>query len=295
MLLSTSTGRLTKHIGPEKTIRTLAAAGYDAADCTLCDLVHPESPLHTDYAETFLREMKNTAEECGIVFNQSHAPFNFGEEDDEDRMQNWILPTIRRSMWMASRLGVPNIIVHPIRNAWYKTNREALWEKNLKFFRTLQPACEEYGIRIAIENLYQFDPVRKCYHPANSNTPEEFNGFLDELNSPWFVGCLDIGHAALAGYEPQDMIRAIGNRNLKCLHVHDVDYLSDTHTLPYMSKLNWEEITLALGEIDYQGDWTFEADNFFRCYDEEYLAFAVKFMHDTGRHLIRKVEAARKK
>ena len=55
----------------------------------------------------------------------------------------------------------------------------------------------------------------------------------------------------------------------------------------------WDKITTALGEIDYQGDFTYEADNFLVRFDKEALPYAVRFMADLGRTLIAKVDAAR--
>ena len=44
---------------------------------------------------------------------------------------------------------------------------------------------------------------------------------------------------------------------------------------------------------DYQGDFTYEADNFLVRFDKEALPYAVRFMADLGRTLIVKVDAAR--
>ena len=60
-------------------------------------------------------------------------------------------------------------------------------------------------------------------------------------------------------------------------------------------KMNWNAITKALGEIDYQGDFTFEADAFLERFDEDTLPVAVGFMAQIGRQLIEKIERARVK
>ena len=84
------------------------------------------------------------------------------------------------------------------------------------------------------------------------------NRLLDELDSDGFVMCLDIGHVAITGTEPEDYIRGMSNKRLKALHVHDTDYLGDTHTIPYLGKHNWNEICKALGEIGYDGAFTYK-------------------------------------
>ena len=34
-----------------------------------------------------------------------------------------------------------------------------------------------------------------------------FRALLEELDSPWIVGCLDLGHCALVGFDPAECIR----------------------------------------------------------------------------------------
>ena len=90
----------------------------------------------------------------------------------------------------------------------------------------------------------------------------------------------------MGDYEVQT-IRKLGAKRLKCLHVHDTDYRSDLHTLPWCGRLPWQEIMAALGEIGYTGDLTFEADNFIAHTPKTLIPSALRYMHDVGRELIR--------
>ena len=83
-----------------------------------------------------------------------------------------------------------------------------------------------------------------------------------------------------------EFIRALGNKRLKCLHVHDVDGTNDSHTLPYFGVVQWEKVMKALAEIGYTGDLTFEADEFLRNVPTELYSDAEAFMAKTGRQLI---------
>ena len=58
--------------------------------------------------------------------------------------------------------------------------------------------------------------------------------------------------------------------------------------------MDWNKITTALGEIDYKGDFTYEADNFLVRFDRSSIQAATTFMAALGRTLIAKIEAARK-
>ena len=111
------------------------------------------------------------------------------------------------------------------------------------------------------------------------------------LDSPWFVVCVDVGHAGLTGIEPQSLIRGLDNKTLKALHIHDNDYLDDSHNVPYAGKLNWDEIMKALKDIDYKGDFTLEVVAYLKKMDDAFIEEALAYCAKTGRHLMGKMEA----
>ena len=121
--------------------------------------------------------------------------------------------------------------------------------------------------------------------------PEEFCALVDEVGSPWIGACLDIGHTALVGQDPANMIRRMG-KTITCLHVHDVDYLRDKHTMPFTQSLDWESIAKALGEIGYRGDFTFEPGTTLAKLPQPLWPDGLRMMERVGRYLIEKVEAA---
>jgi sugar phosphate isomerase/epimerase len=81
------------------------------------------------------------------------------------------------------------------------------------------------------------------------------------------------------------------------LHIHDNDYKGDQHQLPYMGRIDWNKVTEALGEIDYDGDFTYEIGTFNRLnrVGEELAPVELKYMADIGKYLVSKIEANRKK
>jgi len=86
----------------------------------------------------------------------------------------------------------------------------------------------------------------------------------------------------------------LGSDRLACLHVHDVDGIDDSHTLPYFGIVRWQQVMEALAEIDYKGDLTFEACGFFRDKPVELYPQYLKMMERTGRHLINIFDNAKK-
>ena len=157
---------------------------------------------------------------------------------------------------------------------------------NIEFYRSLIPYAEKFNIRIAAENMWQYE-VDHIDHSTCSK-PEEFCAYIDEVGSEWIVACLDVGHTAVVNVDPSVMIRTLGQKRLQALHVHDTDFVNDLHTLPFMSKMDFSAITNALADIGYQGDITLEADHFLHGIPEDLLPAAVKFMCRTARYLAAK-------
>ena len=292
MKLSTQTDIIAARLGDEAAVRILAAAGYDCIDWSFFPMRNTEGPWCQDDWREHALTMRALQDELGITANQAHAPFPtlLDEEPYDSTVWNWII----RSMEVSSILGVRNIVVHPIHHIPYAKNKKLLWDMNVELYRKLIPYCEKFNIHVCAENMWQYDNDRGCIIDSVCSTPEEFCALLDEVNSPWIVGCLDIGHCALVGQDPAEFIRAMGPDRLKALHVHDVDYKQDNHTMPFMQKLDWESVFAALGEIGYTGDLTFEADNFLRPFPTELLPDAAALMVKTGRYLISRAEANRK-
>ncbi|MBQ8207509.1 MAG: sugar phosphate isomerase/epimerase [Clostridia bacterium] len=286
MILSQPTNQLVNKFGHVEAIRMIAQAGFDAYDMSLFEMFGKDSRFNGDNYREYARSLREKADSFGIVCNQAHAPFGSSSGDPEDDELKFGI--IVRSMEIAAILGAKIIVVHPCQHFTYadEGTPEILRRINLDFYKRLIPYCEKFGIKVACENMWQWsDRYGKIVHSTCSR-PEEFVEYIDMIGSEWIVACLDIGHAALLDVSLEKMIRMLGAERLQCLHVHDVDGHSDLHTLPYMAKIDWESVMKTLGEIGYKGDLTFEAGNFHAKFPNALQPAALRFMCETGRHLI---------
>ncbi|MBP3382263.1 MAG: sugar phosphate isomerase/epimerase [Clostridia bacterium] len=290
MLLSTQNEDLLKMFGFEKAVTILKNAGYDAYDMSLFQMFTEADtcPLNKPDYRRRAQEMRAFADAIGLPCNQAHAPFASSQGDEKDE---WRFETIVRSMEIASILGAKCIVVHPVQHLPYMQEKQTLWDMNIAFYKRLIPYCEQFGIKVALENMWQYN--HKTQHIADSvcSRPEEFLRYLETLHSPWLVACLDIGHAALTDEDIPTFIRTLGKKHLQALHVHDVDFKNDNHTLPYTMNIEWAAVLDALAEIGYEGDLTFEADVFIRKLPAPLVETGVKFMADVGRYMVDTVQA----
>ncbi len=284
MLHSTQTLIPEKRFGIKRTVEIIMDAGFPAIDITM----HTPATffLGDDYRE-IARELRGMTEARGVIFNQAHAPFGGGYDNYTDNL----VPTFPRVFEFASLCGIKNVIVHPLQRGRYYGHAEELFEMNMEFYSGLAPIAKNNGVKIAIENMWQRNANSKHICDDVCADPVELARYYDTLNDPdAFTVCLDIGHVALCGREPEDAIRTLGSR-IGALHVHDVDYVDDLHTLPGIGKVNWREVCRALADVDYNGEITLEADYFMRNMDDELIPMAERMLEASARHLAAQVEA----
>ena len=292
MLVSSPIELLDERIGEREAIKLFKDAGFEAFDMSLFRMIKKDNDYYTDedYIER-ATELRKYIDEIGIVCNQSHAPFpsSFGDDRDE-----WVFNQIVKSMEIASILGAKCIVVHPKQHLNYAEHAKELFDMNVEFYKSLIPYAERFGIKIATENMWQTNNGSRVPSDSVCSRAWEFCKLIDAVNSPYLVGCLDIGHAALMNADIPKFIKALGPERLQALHVHDVDLVHDNHTLPYLHKINFASVTETLGEIGYKGDITFEANSIFRNYPPELYLSVARLMKDTGDYLAKSAENFKK-
>ena len=288
MLVSAPIELLDERVGEKEAIKLFKDAGFEAFDMSLFRMIKKDNDYYTD--EDYINratELRKYIDEIGIVCNQSHAPFpsSFGDDRDE-----WIFGQILKSMEIASILGAKCIVVHPKQHLNYAEYARELFDMNVEFYKSLIPHAQKFGIKIATENMWQTNNGSRVPSDSVCSRAWEFCKLIDAVDSPYLVGCLDIGHAALMNADIPKFIRDLGAQRLQALHVHDVDLVHDNHTLPFLHKINFAAVTKALGETGYRGDITFEANSIFRNYPPELYLSVARLMKDTGDYLLRLVE-----
>lgn len=275
--------------GSFNAIKMIADAGFDAIDYEMADAFKKKSFQSDDEREKYLKELLEEAKRNNIYFNQAHAITYIPAEDPEE--SHFLLKEINKKVIKAaSIMDIKTLVVHPVSFGGYIGNEEYVFERNMEYFKELLPYAEKYGVKLACENMWCTDKRKKVSIGSTCSNPYEHAYYVDAMGSEMFVACLDVGHSSLAGREAQDCIRVLGDR-LQALHIHDNDYLDDMHTLPGLSEMNWDEITKALADIDYKGDFTMETDHFFDSLDVlEEAVTGMKLAELIGRKMIGKIE-----
>ena len=251
MRLSMETYGLRRRFGDYEAARLIREAGFDCVDYSCYYWKEQTQALEDGYRE-YARSLRAHLDGLGLVCNQSHAPFDtkYGQPFDPscDTFRN-----VTRAIEVASILGAEQIVVHSIAMPSELTeDTEATHAYAMEYYRALLPFAEEFGIRIAVENLFVRHKERFVYS-GRLNRPDTLSRVVRELDSPWATACLDMGHAAMVGYEPENFVRGMDKGLLGAVHFQDGDYIEDRHTLPYLGQYHWAEIMKALTETGYRG------------------------------------------
>ncbi|QTQ14277.1 sugar phosphate isomerase/epimerase [Treponema parvum] len=289
MKLSTENGELRVRLGDRKTIEMLSKVGFDAIDYGFSPwLERGEMIWNTDRYAEYAKEVNMIAKDNGIYFNQAHGPFVFDTSLFPDYSKQ-VIPLFKRCFEVCALLNIPHMVVHPIHHLPYKGNEDLLWKINNDFYRMLLPFSKETGVKIALENMYQYDGKRGVLTTDVFAVPEKYAEFYDQLNDPHFICLVDTGHCGIVGETTERMLRVMGKR-IKALHLNDNLFRTDDHIIPGHGLMNLDQVMRTLAEIDYEGDVTFEVLNIYRAYDDSFLETSARYLHDVGRYIIAKIE-----
>ncbi len=281
MRISTEIGSIAKYTGEEQAVRLVAAAGFDCYDFsmlkmaeynyTVRDVIENGHPLHGPAYLKFAKHIRHVAQECGITCNQSHAPFPVACPAVRDML--------KRAIECTAVAGGSCCVIHP--------NNNLSAERNAEMYLELLPFARECGVKIACENMWCWDSAADTASFAACCDPDDFLAHLRAVNDPFFVACLDLGHAEMRGLgtSAPEMIRALGP-HLQALHMHDNDRWHDSHQIPFSMQIDFTAIMRALHDVDYQGDFTLEADRYLSSYQGDDPARRVRELADAARRLV---------
>ncbi len=267
-------------IGEEKAIEYFAKAGFDAWDFSMFEMakydyknqsvIETGHPLTTPQYLKFARKLKHIGDECGIECNQSHAPFPVCCPQ--------IRSVLKRAIECTAEAGGKICVIHP--------DNDKSPQENAEMFLELLPFAKDCNVKIATENMWNWDIEKDCASPAACSDPKNFTEHIDVVNSDYFGACLDIGHAEMKGLNTsaEEMILKL-NKRLIALHIHDNDKWHDSHQIPFSMNIDFERVVSALKKINYNGYLTLEAAEYLNAYTKDNIFDGIKNMANAARKL----------
>jgi L-ribulose-5-phosphate 3-epimerase len=214
--------------------RALKAAGFDG--------VEPDSHMNQD-------EVVKALEESGLkaasVCGSKHWGKPLSHPDAQVRDEG--VEALKQTLRDAKRYGATSILLVP-----GVVNKEVTFdqckERSIEGIRKALPLCEETGVKIAIENVWNNFIMK----------PEQAKAYLDEINSPWVGWHFDVGNHIKYG-PSEEWVKVLGKRILK-LHIKEYSTKPDADgKVPgFNVKLlegddHWPAIMAELDKCGYSG------------------------------------------
>ncbi len=265
MRLVTTTDDLAAYF-PSKSVaaplEAMKETGFKHIDLSIYNVVYDGSPWISDGEDwkKEIEECQNIAARCGFDFCQAHAPSGCFFKDEEKRKRS--LLATKRSIEACAMLGIPHIVVHAEAlgsSVFTKLfGRKKFLEKNKELFRIIAEDAERYGVDVLAENSSDL------WNPGYFlNTGKDIRRFVEEVGSSRVFVCWDTGHANCQGADQYKEITAVGNK-LRAIHAQDNYGNGDSHVMPMVGTINWDQVMRGLKDIGYRGDFTFEGSNTLR-------------------------------
>jgi hexulose-6-phosphate isomerase len=175
--------------------RALKAAGFEG--------IEPNSHMNQDEV---VRAMEETGLKAASVCGAHHWSKPLSSPDEKVRAEG--LEALKQTLRDAKRYGASSILLVPGKVEKDVTYQQC-WDRSIAGIRATIPLCEETGVKIAIENVWNNFIMK----------PQQAKDYLDAINSPWVGWHFDIGNHIKFG-PSEDWIKVLGKRILK-LHIKE--------------------------------------------------------------------------
>ena len=172
-----------------------------------------------------------------------HAPFaDINIASPSKPMLRAMLKRLEKSMAYASALNASVWVFHPGLKTGVSMFYPGIdWLQNLKTTRLLLKKAEDYGVKIAIENVPE-------PYPFLMKSVGDFAKFYEEIDEE--IGLVfDVGHANLNGQIERFL--TVFKDKIVHVHLHDNDGKEDQHLGIGYGTINWENVAKLLKKAAY--------------------------------------------
>ncbi|MCJ7560701.1 sugar phosphate isomerase/epimerase [Candidatus Bathyarchaeota archaeon] len=187
--------------------------------------------------------MLNEAAKSRSIKYTVHAPFaDMNIASPSKPMLNATLKRLKQSIAYANNLNAQLWVFHPGSQTGISMFYPGkAWKQNNESIRALCKTAEDYGVKIAIENL----PEKYGFIMKNA---EDFKKFYEEISLDIGI-VLDVGHANLEG-QTEHFLKKLPHR---IMHIHVSDNMgeNDQHLGIGYGKISWQWFAETLKEIAY--------------------------------------------
>lgn len=232
--------------------------------------------------------IKAEIDKAGLVVGQAHAPFSTLLTNGSKEFNDYLVTVHKKIIELTARFGCKYLVIHPVFGNYDNPLQPEEEKKiNIDFYSSLIPELKKYNVVACLENMWVRKGDFKIYNAICAD-PNEAAEYVDELNKiageELFGFCLDTGHAVLCSMDIVKGINILGKR-IKTVHIHDVDGIKDTHTIPYLGVSDFEKILKTLKSVGYEGTINFETNNAWHTFPQPVWPQAIELLGAVTKHI----------
>ena len=203
-----------------------------------------EASSHMNQDEV-ARAYEETGLKAASVCGSKHWGKPLSSPDEKVRAEG--LDALKQTLRDAKRYGASSILLVPgVVNK--DVTYDQCWERSIAGIRAALPLCEETGVKIAVENVWNNFLMK----------PEQAKDYLAAINHPLVGWHFDIGNMVKFG-PSEEWIKVLGKQILK-LHIKDYSTKPDASgKVPGFGvklmegSVNWPAVMSELDKIGYDG------------------------------------------
>lgn len=229
-----------------ETLEKIRSLGYEALEPVIRD----QGEITPDTSDDDLRKLADLAREAGIELVSTcpaitSMAVNLLTDDEEYRQSSMAMT--RKMLRVTGALGI-DAMLHTLAWPGDEPYYDVMYAQGIKSLKELVPACQEYGVRIAVEFVWN----------KFLNSPLEMRQFLDEVGSPWVGFYFDPGNMSMHGWA-HHWARICGKHILK-VHAKDFKFEWPTVYFPALLEgdVKWPKVMAELRAIGFDGALTSE-------------------------------------
>jgi len=315
MKIATQSYSTTQRFDMDTAYKMIKEAGFEAIDWGL-DLQWENGKLRHCFNRESLESGKSIKQDCifdedietiiahyqpeidvikkyGLTITQAHGLFPSYAVANPDFL-DYAIELHKKTLLLCQYAGCPRVVIHGISRRMHETDitDDDVKTLNYKLYTALIPTAKQTGVTVLLENLFATTNNRR-YAGVCSN-PYDAIEYIDTLNQmakeECFGLCFDVGHLNIIHGSLVDYVKKLGTR-IKALHIHDNDMNDDEHLAPYSGSVRWMDFYMALKEIGYTGDLSFETfrQTSPKICEEEMVPPSLEFIYKCGDFFRRKI------
>jgi sugar phosphate isomerase/epimerase len=178
--------------------------------------------------------------DIGLHLDHIHVPYRHCAHLWSDDFEKRDTMLKRHLEWLqdCNRHSIPAMVMHCTQGSGTPPPNQC----GLDVFNTMVEKAEEFGVKIAVENMRH---------------SEHLDYLFDAIDSPHLGLCYDASHDWLYHDKPGAVLHTWGHR-VVTTHLADTNGKRDLHWLPGKGIVNFQQVRAILCEKGYQGTYMLE-------------------------------------